>query len=83
MASVITNLKAASKVVVVALGFIAAWGNDHMDLVPVQYRGYVTGIIAVATLLGAYHAPYAPIVSARKARRKTGTRAKNSGHNQT
>lgn len=74
MASVLSNLKAASKVAVALLGFVLAAVNDHIDLVPVQYRGYVTGLIALLTLVGVYHAPYAPIAGVRRSARRSGRR---------
>lgn len=61
MASAVSNVKAVGKVLVAALGLILAAVNDHIDLVPVQYRGYVTALIGLLTLLGIYHAPYAPL----------------------
>lgn len=66
MASVATNLKAASKVLVGALGFILGVLNENFDLVPDQYKPYVTTAIGIATALGIFHAPYAPIVSKRR-----------------
>jgi hypothetical protein len=73
MASVLSKFMAVSKVVVALLGFILAAVNDHIDVVPVQYRGYVTGAIAVLTLVGVYHAPYAPLGAKRRSTRHTGT----------
>lgn len=78
MASVVSKFKATSKVFVGALGFIVAALNDHIDLVPVQWRGYVTAAIGLATLVGIYHAPYAPTAGTRraakrKARKQVGT----------
>lgn len=71
MASVVSNIKAISKPIVAALGFILAAVNDHIDVVPVQYRGYVTTAIAILTLVGVYHAPYSPLGAERRSALKS------------
>src|ERR1041385_591436 len=76
--SIFDKLKAVSKVVVALLGFVLAAVNDHIDLVPVQYRGYVTGAIALLTLVGVYHAPYAPLGGERRSAKRSGRRTARS-----
>lgn len=75
------KIKAASKVVVAAVGFLAGALVQYGDIVPVGYRGYATAFIALATLVGAYHAPYAPLGRNRGADGVTGgsTDASNAG----
>jgi hypothetical protein len=70
---------AVAKVLVAAAGFVLAALNDHIDVVPVQYRGFVTGLIALLTLVGVYHAPYAPLGRSRRATGKLGGKHPHSG----
>ena len=63
MATVATNLKSASKVIVAAVGIVLAALSDHLDLIPDPYRHWVTVAIGVATLLGIYQAPHGPLPS--------------------
>lgn len=74
MASVVSNLKAVSKVLVAALGFIVGYLNQNLDIVPEQYRGLVTGIIAVLTLAGVYQAPHGQVSLKRRSAGRSGTR---------
>lgn len=68
--AILSKLKAVSKVIVAGVGLAATVLVKYTDLIPVQYQGYVTGFIALATLIGAYHAPYAPLGAKRRAARK-------------
>lgn len=61
VSTVVSKLRAASKVIVAAVGLLATALVKYTDVIPVQYQGYATGFIALATLIGAYHAPYAPL----------------------
>jgi hypothetical protein len=70
---------AVGKVLAAAAGFILAALNEHIDLVPVQYRGLVTGLIAVLTLVGVYHAPYAPLGRNRGSTGKLGGKHPHPG----
>lgn len=58
MSTTISKIKAASKVVVALIGFVLGYLNEHLDVVPASWRGYVTAAIALATLLGIYQAPH-------------------------
>jgi hypothetical protein len=55
------KLLAIGKVIVGALGLILGTLNEHLDLIPDPYKGYVTALIGLLMLVGIYHAPYAPI----------------------
>jgi hypothetical protein len=70
VSAVVSKLKAVSKVIVAAVGLVASALVKYTDLVPAQYQGYATAFIALATLIGAYHAPYAPLGAKRRAQRK-------------
>lgn len=68
--TVLSEIKAVSKVIVAAIGLAATALVKCTDLVPVQYQGYATAFIALATIIGAYHAPYAPLGAARRSAAK-------------
>lgn len=72
VSTVVSKLRAASKVIVAAVGLGASALVKYTDIVPVQYQGYATAFIAFATLIGAYHAPYAPLGAKRRARGNLG-----------
>lgn len=67
ISATLSKFKAVSKVIVAAVGLVASALVKYTDLVPAQYQGYATGFIALATLIGAYHAPYAPLGAKRGA----------------
>lgn len=59
--TILSKIKAVSKVIVAAIGLAATVLVKYTDLIPTQYQGYAVAFVAVATLIGAYHAPYAPL----------------------
>jgi hypothetical protein len=72
--SIMYRLKAVGKLIVFAVGFVAADLVKYADVIPPQYKGYATGFIALATLIGAYHAPYAALGQHRGPTAKLGGR---------
>lgn len=65
--SLFDKIKAMSKAIVGVVGFIVGVLNEALPILPDPYKGYVTGFIGLVTLLGIYHAPYAPLGAKRAA----------------
>lgn len=86
MPKLATTLKSASKLVVFLVGATLAYLNDHMDIVPVAWRGYVTFAIMLATALGIYQAPHGALPSLtgfRSSEKRTATRKRHPSAHKT
>jgi hypothetical protein len=80
VSSIITNIKAVAKPIVAFLGLALTFLNENYELVPDQWKQYVTALIALGTLAGIYRAPHGQLTFVagrheRKARRDPNTRA--------
>lgn len=80
VSTIFSTLKAVSKVIVVAVGMVAGALVNYTNLIPTQFQGYATAFIALATLIGAYHAPYAPLGAKARAQAQQGGNATPPAH---
>lgn len=74
ISTVTSKLGNVGKVIVAAIGLAATALVTYTEFIPSQYQGYVTAFIALATLVGAYHAPYGPVGAKSVAASKLDTR---------
>lgn len=66
------KVKSVYKLIAAAIGLVAGGLVQYGGVIPVQYQGYVSAFVALATLIGVYTVPNKPVAGKHEAAGHTG-----------